>query len=50
MGATVLVQPFDLIKTRMQIAGKDGGPKATFPGTFASVVKNEGVLKLYAGY
>jgi len=49
MGATLIVQPFDLLKTRMQLAGRNSATKATFLGTASSVIKNEGFFKLYNG-
>ena len=51
MGATSIVQPFDLIKTRMQISGM-GGQAKEFNNTFdafAKIIKKEGVLGLYNG-
>jgi len=51
MGATLFVQPFDLVKTRMQIAGAGSGKKE-FRNSFhciQTVVSREGVLGLYQG-
>ncbi|XP_059084516.1 mitochondrial 2-oxoglutarate/malate carrier protein-like isoform X2 [Tigriopus californicus] len=49
MGATCFVQPLDLVKNRMQIMKKQPGPKPTSLSVITSVVKNEGVMKLYNG-
>lgn len=51
MGATMIVQPFDLVKTRMQMAGTEGGKKE-FRNSFhciQSVVSKEGPFGLYKG-
>lgn len=48
MGATLIVQPFDLLKNRMQLLGKQG-ISASFPGTVKAVVRNEGFFALYNG-
>ena len=51
MGATIIVQPLDLVKTRLQLAGQDatkGRPKSAF-GTIVDIVKKEGPFKLYSG-
>lgn len=51
MGATLIVQPFDLIKTRMQISGQGVGQKE-FRNSFhciQTVVTKEGPLGLYKG-
>uniref|UniRef100_W8BM21 Mitochondrial 2-oxoglutarate/malate carrier protein n=1 Tax=Ceratitis capitata TaxID=7213 RepID=W8BM21_CERCA len=51
MGATCIVQPLDLVKTRMQISGAGGGKKE-YRNSFhciQTVVKNEGPLGLYRG-
>ncbi|PIO74816.1 hypothetical protein TELCIR_03163 [Teladorsagia circumcincta] len=50
MAATCFVQPLDLVKNRMQLAGKSGQKK--FKSSFhalSSIVRNEGVLELYNG-
>lgn len=52
MGATVFVQPLDLVKNRMQLSGQ--GTKAreyrtSFHALF-SILKNEGVRGIYTGY
>lgn len=47
----MVVQPLDLVKTRMQVAGA-GGAKSEYKSSLdclMSVVKNEGFFKLYAG-
>jgi hypothetical protein len=49
MGATLIVQPFDLLKNRMQLLGKQG-ISASFPGTVKAVVHNEGFFALYNGF
>ena len=49
MGATLFVQPFDLIKNRMQLLGKSG-VKVSFAAVAGQVVKEEGFFKLYNGY
>ncbi|KAM3177036.1 hypothetical protein ACTXT7_005293 [Hymenolepis weldensis] len=51
MMATCVVQPLDLVKTRMQISGEGGAAKA-YNNTFhalSSIVRQEGALKLYTG-
>uniref|UniRef100_A0A336LSN2 Mitochondrial 2-oxoglutarate/malate carrier protein n=1 Tax=Culicoides sonorensis TaxID=179676 RepID=A0A336LSN2_CULSO len=51
MGATVIVQPLDLVKTRMQISGV-GGAKKEYKNTFdalTKIIKNEGFLGIYNG-
>lgn len=51
MGATCCVQPLDLVKTRMQVSGADGG-KSEYKGTIDAVVKilrSEGVTGIYKG-
>eukprot|EP01147_Barroeca_monosierra_P010034 gene10034-2208_t len=45
MGATLFVQPLDLIKNRMQVASG----RVTFLSTVTSIVKSEGVLAIYNG-
>jgi len=53
MGSTFVVQPLDLIKNRMQLAGTGGDTKVranqTFVRAVANVLKNEGIRGLYAG-
>ena len=49
MGATCVVQPLDLIKTRLQISGQGGGAKE-YTGTFdaiSKIIKREGMTSLY---
>jgi solute carrier family 25 (mitochondrial oxoglutarate transporter), member 11 len=51
MGATCVVQPLDLIKTRLQISGQ-GGQAKEFTGTLdaiTKIVRKEGVRSLYKG-
>lgn len=51
MGATCVVQPLDLIKTRLQISGAGGGAKE-YTGTFdafAKIIKREGFTAIYKG-
>lgn len=51
MGATCVVQPLDLIKTRLQISGQGGGAKE-YTGTFdaiTKIIKREGPTSLYKG-
>ncbi|CAJ0605471.1 unnamed protein product [Cylicocyclus nassatus] len=50
MTAAAVVQPLDLLKNRMQLAGKDGKKKfKTSFHAFTHVIRNEGVLGLYNG-
>lgn len=51
MGATLFVQPLDLIKNRMQLSGEGGGAKEhkTSLHAFRSILKNEGISGLYTG-
>lgn len=48
VGATLIVQPFDLIKNRMQLAA-DSSKRLTSIQVIKSVVNNEGIIGLYAG-
>lgn len=51
MAATCVVQPLDLVKTRMQISGA-GGAKKEYANTFdafTKILKNEGVRGIYRG-
>jgi len=51
MGATVFVQPLDLVKTRMQISGV-GGAKKEYKNTFdafTTILRKEGVFGIYRG-
>lgn len=51
MGATIFVQPLDLVKTRMQISGV-GGAKKEYKNTFdafTSILRKEGVTGIYRG-
>lgn len=50
MGATCVVQPLDLVKTRMQISGAGGG--ALYKNSFdalSKIAKSDGFLGLYRG-
>ncbi|CAK5068915.1 unnamed protein product [Meloidogyne enterolobii] len=50
MGATLFVQPLDLVKNRMQLSGMQG--KREYSSTFhavRSIVRNEGFVALYNG-
>lgn len=51
MAATCIVQPLDLVKTRMQMSGIAGAAKEhkTAIHALASVIKNEGPLAVYNG-
>ncbi|KAL0970772.1 hypothetical protein UPYG_G00247190 [Umbra pygmaea] len=51
MGATVFVQPLDLVKNRMQLSGQ-GGKAREYRTSFhalASILKNEGLGGIYTG-
>ena len=52
MGATVVVQPLDLLKNRMQLSGEGGAARAhrTVFHAGVSVFKSQGVPGLYKGY
>jgi len=51
MTATSVIQPLDCCKVRLQLAGEGvKGASGSLPKTFMSIVKNEGVMGLYAGY
>jgi len=49
--ATVIVQPMDLVKNRMQVSGEGGGARAHKSSfhAFQNVLKTEGFLALYNG-
>jgi solute carrier family 25 oxoglutarate transporter 11 len=49
MAATCFVQPLDLIKNRMQLAGAGGKERVTSLQVIKSVIKNEGFSGLYVG-
>jgi len=49
MGATLFVQPLDLVKTRMQVAKSAGGAKPSTVSVITGVIKNEGISTLYNG-
>ncbi len=50
-GATLIVQPLDLIKTRLQLSGEGGGAKVhkSTLHAISSVVRAEGLGNLYNG-
>lgn len=51
MGATLFVQPLDLVKNRMQLSGA-GGAKKEYKNTFdalTTILKKEGVTGIYRG-
>lgn len=45
MGATLFVQPLDLIKNRMQLSGT----KVSTVSVISSILKNEGLFAMYSG-
>lgn len=51
MGATVFVQPLDLVKNRMQMSGVGGASRAhkTSIHAIASILRNEGFFGVYNG-
>lgn len=51
MTATVIVQPLDLLKNRMQLSGQGGAAKEykTSFHALAGIIKKEGILSLYNG-
>lgn len=50
MGATVFVQPLDLVKNRMQVVKvKPGGERPTSLNVLSGVIRNEGFFTLYNG-
>eukprot|EP01129_Flabellula_baltica_P006097 TRINITY_DN2252_c0_g1_i2.p1 TRINITY_DN2252_c0_g1~~TRINITY_DN2252_c0_g1_i2.p1 ORF type:complete len:294 (+),score=60.41 TRINITY_DN2252_c0_g1_i2:45-926(+) len=49
MMATCIVQPLDLVKTRMQISGESGKVKQGAVESILKIVKEEGVRKMYKG-
>lgn len=52
MGATMFVQPLDLVKNRMQLSGEGGSARA-YKNSFdaiTSIIRNEGVTGIYTGY
>lgn len=52
MGATLFVQPIDLIKTRMQLQGAGGAAREhkNFVSAFVKVAQTEGFTGMYNGY
>lgn len=51
MGATLFVQPLDLVKNRMQLSGA-GGAKKEYKNTFdalSTILRKEGVTGIYKG-
>jgi len=49
MGATLFVQPLDLVKNRMQVGKSAGGAKPSTVKVIAGILKNEGISTLYNG-
>lgn len=49
MLATCVVQPLDLVKTRMQVSKNAGGVKPSTVSVITGVIKNEGITTLYNG-
>ncbi|XP_023224535.1 mitochondrial 2-oxoglutarate/malate carrier protein-like [Centruroides sculpturatus] len=51
MGATIFVQPLDLIKNRMQLSGEGGKAREhkTSLHAIRSIIKSEGLFGMYAG-
>lgn len=51
MGATIFVQPLDLVKNRMQMSGVDGGKKEYKTSFHAvkGILQKEGVIGIYSG-
>lgn len=49
MGATLLVQPIDLVKTRQQLAGRGGGVAPSLVSTVRAIIKNDGFFSMYNG-
>lgn len=51
MGATVFVQPLDLVKNRMQLSGAGGGKKqySSSFNALTTILKQEGVVGIYTG-
>eukprot|EP00871_Galdieria_phlegrea_P002714 jgi/Galph1/3443/GphlegSOOS_G2072.1 len=49
--ATLIIQPFDLLKTRLQLSGEGGRPvdHRGFSSAVVTIVRNEGFLGLYQG-
>lgn len=51
MGATMFVQPLDLVKNRMQLSGEGGKAReyATSFHAFRGILAKEGVFAMYSG-
>jgi len=49
MGATLFVQPLDLVKNRMQGTKTTGGQKPSTFSVISGVIRNEGITTLYNG-
>jgi solute carrier family 25 oxoglutarate transporter 11 len=51
MGATLFVQPLDLVKNRMQLSGEGGKAREhkTSLHAIRSILKNEGIIGMYSG-
>ena len=50
MMATCIVQPLDLVKTRMQISGESGKPQRNAIQAITKVFQEEGLFKMYQGF
>lgn len=50
MGATMCVQPIDLIKTRMQLAGETGVKYRSSLHAALEILKSDGIVRMYNGY
>lgn len=51
MGATLFVQPLDLVKNRMQLSGA-GGQQRQYKNSFdalTKILRNEGIVGIYTG-
>ena len=52
MGATLFVQPLDLVKNRLQLSG-EGGKQKMYKNSFdavSKILRTEGVVGVYTGY
>ena len=49
MGSTCVVQPVDLVKTRMQLTAGAGAKESAF-SIAAKVLRSEGIIAMYNGY
>ena len=51
MGATLFVQPLDLVKNRLQLSG-EGGKEKLYKNSFdalSKILRNEGLTGVYTG-